>query len=322
VRTIDLNRLIPGDTFDGLQDKFQNTGPDGQPCGSTNATCSAPHATGNARFSNLYFPLPDVNASFDAGVFSLTHKFSHAFQIDGNYTWSHAIDTASYEIGYQQTDPSNQELNRGDSDFDVRNNFVIAGTWQSPFVGGRNSWIGQAVGGWSISGILSKHSGFPFPALIGSCNTNADRNGDGYCPDLPFGYGGGVIPDPSKQQFINGIFPTCQAMNGTVTQASCPIFDFTTLGPGCRCRNMFRGPGYTSLDMALGKEFGLPKKGVLGEGAKLALRANFFNIFNILNLSPFIPATAPTDILNSGQFGRAPDGLAGRVIEFQARFSF
>ncbi|HET6180462.1 MAG TPA: TonB-dependent receptor, partial [Candidatus Sulfotelmatobacter sp.] len=68
VRTIDLNRIMPGDTFDGLQDKFQNNGSNGQLCGPTNPTCLAPHATGNARFNNLYFPLPDVNASYDAAI--------------------------------------------------------------------------------------------------------------------------------------------------------------------------------------------------------------------------------------------------------------
>jgi hypothetical protein len=47
-----------------------------------------------------------------------------------------------------------------------------------------------------------------------------------------------------------------------------------------------------------------------------------FNAFNILNLIPLAPATAPTDIANTASFGRPSDGLAGRVIEFQARFSF
>jgi len=68
----------------------------------------------------------------------------------------------------------------------------------------------------------------------------------------------------------------------------------------------------------LGKDFALP----FGEGSKLEIRANFFNLFNILNLSPLIPATAQTDIVNTGQFGHTSDGLAGRVIEFQARLSF
>ena len=167
------------------------------------------------------------------------------------------------------------------------------------------------LGGWTVSGIMSKHSGFPFSAMIGSCNTNADRNGDGYCPDMPSQYFGGAISNPSKQQFINGIFPNPSAE-----------FDTTTLGPGCRCCNIFTGPGYTSVDVTLGKDFMLPRAAFLGEGSKLAVRANFFNVFNILNLAPLIPATSATDIINTGSFGRAPDGLAGRVIEFQARLSF
>ncbi len=311
VRTIDLNRIMPGDTFDGLQDKFQNTGSNGLACDSTNPTCSAPHATGNNRFSNLYFPLPDVNASYDAGVFGATHAFRHGFQIDATYTWSHAVDTASFEVGYQQTDPSNQLLNRGNSDFDVRHNFVLDALWEIPLFRRRHDFLGAALGGWTVTGILGKHSGFPFSALIGSCNTNADRNGDSYCPDLPFAYHGGVIQSASKQQWINGVFPS------PATE-----FDTATLGPGCRCRNIFSGPGYTSVDMTFGKDFAIPKVAFLGEGSKLAIRANFFNALNLLNLAPLIPATAQTDIANASQFGRTSGGLAGRVIEFQARLSF
>ncbi len=123
---------------------------------------------------------------------------------------------------------------------------------------------------------------------------------------MPFAYNGGALRSPGKQQWINGIFPDPSAE-----------FDTTTLRPGCRCRNIFTGRGYTSVDLTLGKDFALPR-----EGAKLAIRANLFNAFNILKLAPLIPATAPTDIINTGQFGRAPDGLAGRVIEFQARLNF
>lgn len=311
VRTIDLNRIMPGDTFDGTLDYYQNDGSNGLLCGPTNPTCSAPHPTGNNRFSNLYFPLPDVNASYDAGVFSVTRKFSRGLQIDANYTYSHAIDTASFEVGYQQTDPGNPLINKSSSDFDVRHNFVMDALWEIPAFRARHDFLRTALGGWTISGIMSKHSGFPFSALIGSCNTNNDRNGDGYCPDLPFAYNGGVITSASKQQWINGIFPNPAAE-----------FDTTTRGPGCRCRNIFSGPGYTSVDMTLGKIFALPKVAFFGEGSQLEIRANAFNVFNTLNLAPLIPATAQTDIINTGQFGRTSDGLAGRVIEFQARLSF
>jgi hypothetical protein len=313
VRTIDVNRILPGDTFDTepQQDEFQETGSNGQPCGATNPTCLAPHAVGNNRFKSIFIPFPDVNASYDAGIFQVTRRFSHGFQIDGTFTWSHAIDTSSYEIGFQQTDPANQAINRGDSDFDVRRNFVLSTYWELPFFRSPHGIAHTMLGGWTISSIVSKHSGFPFSALVGTCVPNDDRNGDGYCPDLPSAYFGGVIADPNKKQWVNGIFP-----NPAVE------FDKTTLGPGCRCRNIFTGPGYTSVDLTLGKDFALPKVAFLGEGSKVAIRANFFNVFNILNLSPLIPATSATDIANTADFGRSTDGLAGRVIEFQARLSF
>lgn len=318
VRTIDVNRLIPGDTFDGLQDKFQNASADGEPCGPDNPACLAPHATGNNRFGRIFIPLDDVNASYDAAIFQLKHQFSGGLELAGAYTWSHTIDTVSYEIGFQQTDPFNQSLNRGNSDFDVRHNFVLSGLWELPFYRSRKGFAGRALGGWTISGVMSKHSGMPFTALIGACDQNQDRNGDSYCPDMPFQYTGGIIGSPTKQDWINGVFPN--------PAASFPGVDFipdpSVKGPGCRCRNIFSGPGYTSVDMSVGKNFAFPSTGFLGEAARLEIRANFFNLFNILNLQPLVPATSSTDILNGTDFGRSIDGQAGRVVEFQARFVF
>jgi hypothetical protein len=218
-RTIDVNRLLPGDTFDGTQDKFQNDGSNGQPCGPTNPTCLAPHPTGNNRFNRIFIPLPDVNASYDAAVFHITRRFSRGFQIDSTYTWGHAIDASSYEVGFQQTDPSNQSIERGRSDYDVRHNFVLSALWEIPFLRARHGFLGSMLGGWSVSGIMSKHSGFPFSGLIGSCDTNNDRNGDGYCPDLPFAYLGGANTSPDKQQWINGIFST-RRLNSILQRAA------------------------------------------------------------------------------------------------------
>jgi hypothetical protein len=57
------------------------------------------------------------------------------------------------------------------------------------------------------------------------------------------------------------------------------------------------------------------------ENSNLELRANFFNIFNQLNLAPLNfndQGTQPGNPL----FGISSAGLAGRVVELQARFSF
>jgi hypothetical protein len=81
-------------------------------------------------------------------------------------------------------------------------------------------------------------------------------------------------------------------------------------------RNTFHGPGYFDIDATLGKSFGLPNMKVIGENGRIEFRANFFNLFNKLNLY-----NPQTDILNA-HLGEAQNVLGSRVIEMQARFSF
>jgi hypothetical protein len=316
-RTIDMNRFHPGDTFDGNLDGVQSASANGVACGPTNPLCPAPIVVGNNRFGRVFIPLPDVNSSFDAMITQLSHSFASGFTVSALYTWSHSIDFSSYEIGFQQTDPFTQSINKGNSDFDVRHNLGISGYYELPLYRGRHDLLGTVAGGWTLGGVFTKHSGLPFTALIGSCDPNHDLNGDGTCPDMPITYTGGKIAHPSKQDWQNGVFPNIAASfpgSTTIPPAS--------HGPGCRCRNIFEGPGFTQLDLSFGKNFLLPNSRVLGENAKLEFRSNFFNAFNILNLETLAPATSPTDILNTGQFGRPLDGLSGRVIEFQLKLSF
>lgn len=303
LQTIDLNRLVPGDVSTCPSFSVATPFPPGG--------CPPTVILKNPRFNRIFFPEPNVNANYNALVTSFAHKYGYGLSFSVNYTWSHTIDTGSYDIGFQATDPSNPKVDKGNSDFDVRHNFVASGVWEMPFYKGRHDLLGTALGGWLISTVLTKHSGFPFSALIGSCDSARDLNGDGYCPDLPRSYSGGMIVSPTTQQWINGAFPSPQTE-----------FNTTTRGTPCQCRNMFAGPGYADVDLTLGKNFGIPSMGVFGEGAKLELRANVFNFLNTLNLTNFVPATAQTDILNTGQFGHASNAYAGRVIELQARFSF
>src|SRR5262249_32609703 len=50
-------------------------------------------------------------------------------------------------------------------------------------------------------------------------------------------------------------------------------------------RNSFRGPGYFDIDTSIGKSFGLPAMKFLGENAKFNFTANFYNLFNKVNLT-------------------------------------
>jgi hypothetical protein len=262
----------------------------------------------------VFIPQPDVNANYNAMNTRLTRRFSQGFQFDAIYRWAKSIDTLSNEgpgAETNQTFPQDLSQERGPSDFDVRHYLSISGLWDLPFLRGRRDFVGKAFGGWQMDGILTWHTGFPWTPHTGQCVRSANSN-DFVCPSRPPHYFGGALDDTSNEAFIRpfGNFP------GGGLNFFDPNNPNGQLPPGIG-RNSFRGPRYFAVDMSLGKRTGLPA--FLGEGAFLEVKANFFNAFNNLNLAPF-EFFSPT--VDSRDFGRAQSALAGRVVEFQARFNF
>jgi hypothetical protein len=69
------------------------------------------------------------------------------------------------------------------------------------------------------------------------------------------------------------------------------------------------------------KRFGLPHIPGLSDTAGIEIRANAYNLFNTLNLTPF-GFDSPSTRIDNPDFGRAREARSGRVVEFQARLSF
>jgi hypothetical protein len=262
----------------------------------------------------VYIPTPDVNANYNAMNARLTRRFSRGFQFDVLYRWAKSIDTLSNEgpgAVTNQTFPQDLRQERGPSDYDVRHNLAISGLWDLPFLRHRRDFVGKAFGGWQIDGILSAHTGFPWTPHTGQC-VRTPGSQDFVCPSRPPRYFGGALEDTDNEAFIRP--------GGNFPGGGLAFFDPNNpdgrLLPGIG-RNSFRGPRYFSVDMSLGKRTGLPS--ALGEASYFEVKANFFNIFNNLNLAPF-GFFSPN--IDNPDFGRARSALAGRVVEFQARFNF
>ena len=292
----------------------------------------------NPAFFQIFFSTPDVNSNYNALNANVTHRLSRGLQLQANYRWSKSIDQLSYEgPGFvtNQTYPQNNRTERGPSDFDVKHAFNLSSIYELPFFRGRHDFVGAALGGFSISTILTANSGFPWTPVV-SCDQNAfpriQNNSSQVCPARPTGYRGGAGTGTSNDVFITGSnFSGGGTSFFTVTELANGL-----IGPPGVGRNVFRGPKYFNIDISLVKETRLPSGLHLGEGANLELRANFFNIFNKLNLAPFGFSSSSTTIgnfdpnANNGQgmlfnnpnFGKASAGLAGRVVELQARFRF
>ena len=282
----------------------------------------------NPMVSDVDYYSQDANANSNALLGELNHRFSHSFDLDMQYRWAKAMDDGSQPYSTNNY-PWNPQSAWGPSDYNVTQALKIWGVYTPTIFHGSNGWLEKVAGGWSLSGIMNAHTGFPWtPVFNASCNLVYSSgacypSNGGTNQLLPAQYLGGAGADYSNSRFLSagGNFPKGGSAyfvaptytNCTATfPTTCPGFP-QAAGIG---RNSFRGPGYFDIDATLSKSFGLPKMRVLGEGAKLEFRANFYNLFNHLNLNNV--DTAVTD----PHFGEANGALGSRTVEMQARFNF
>jgi hypothetical protein len=277
----------------------------------------------------------------------MKHLMAHHFSADAQFMWSRSMDNASgpYE-NYNFLFDSKKSWGR--SDFDVRRSLKLIAVWQPVIFHGSQNWMEKAVGGWSLSGIANFHTGFGWTPNFGTgrnlyCNLCSYNN-------LRPNYSGGGGNSTSNAAFesgsnfaniLTGQTSTTATVNGnagtvvayTNKYFSVPNFQqaitYNSLGtapvanaglppvPGL-ARNSFVGPGYKDLDASLTKAFGLPNMRVLGDAAKLEIRADFFNFFNITNLD----ARAIQQNITASNFGQDTAILGSRTVSFQARFNF
>jgi hypothetical protein len=264
-------------------------------------------------------------SSFNSLLAEMRHQFAHTFEADVQYRWAHSLDSGSGPY----TEPDYQFLpgyNWGSSDFDSRNEIKMFGIWSPNFFHG-NSLLEKTIGGWTASPIFNYHSGFPFNPTYGGISCNAFYPNQGDCNLRPSKYLGGAGTSQSTDtfktsagHFPNGgtsyfIAPGVYSNPGSWNTSVAPTPTALPGTPGIG-RNAFVGPHYSDIDLALTKAFGLPNMKVIGEGGKLEIRANCFNLFNKLNIGG-----VDTNIPDAN-FGRATGVLGSRTIEGEFHFKF
>jgi hypothetical protein len=272
------------------------------------------------------------DSNYNAMIATISHNFSHSFQASAQYTWARAMDENSGPY-YQDPYPFNTSAAYGRSNYDVRNAFKLFGLWQPVFFRGSHSWIEKVAGGWSLSGILNLHSGFPWDPFY-NASTNFYYQGSGYGQLRPSALLTGAGTSTSNKTFMQSTNPNYGG-DGTKflappTFVAGPSFPATTPGPvpGIH-RNSLNGPGYNDVDFSLAKAFGLPKMKGLGENARFEVRADVYNFFNKNNINVqsidgnlgSVKPDGTVATVNSN-FGVAGGALGSRTVQLQARFSF
>lgn len=282
----------------------------------------------------------------------LKHSFSHQFSADAQFFWAKSMDTGSGPYEEDPYYPFNSLYSYGRSDYNIGKSFKLFGLWQPVIFHGGYGWLEKVAGGWSLSGILTLHTGFPWTPTYGiaqslycsNCNYSTVRGyylggGGTSHSNKAFttgsNFAGIKTGEQAPKQQINGCKQASCAtivaysnkyfsvpnFQSAMTWSNSTGFPASNVAPPPlpgQARNAFDGPHYRDLDASLTKAFGLPAMPVLGENAKFEIRADFFNLFNLLNLN----AQSVSKNIDASNFGKDTSALGARTISFQGRFSF
>jgi hypothetical protein len=201
-----------------------------------------------------------------------------------NYTWSHSLDDLSStfssdiqglsgnyigSLGY--TNPFDPKLDWGNSDYDVRQRFVLSPIWATPWYKSGKG-LGEALGGWTFTGIFTARTGVPF-SVFDYDNVEIGYTVPRLTPATAPTYSVSKSPkNIGTNQFLGMTLPIPSAFAPLNTGYG--ISDFGPFPAGMTARNAFRGPGAWNLDMSIGKTFKLTER--LG----MEFRAEGYDIFN------------------------------------------
>jgi len=213
----------------------------------------------NPNFGTVFYFLGGITSNYQALQLEFQRSVSHGVQALASYTWSHSLDFGSTATAIP--------LTRGNSDFDVRNNFQTGLSWDLPAMQG-NRAVQALLNNWGLDGRGIVRSGFPVP-LTGSLNFDPATGNNSF---------GELNLVPNEPIYLHG----SQYPGGRIINSA--AFSLPTNGiVGSAPRNFVRGFGAAQINLAARREFHLR------DTLSLQFRAEAFNILNHPNFGHIDP---------------------------------
>jgi len=244
------------------------------------------------QFGDIFLISSDSNSSYNSLQASFKRPMGSHMSLWAAYTWSHSIDDQSAFLN-TAPDPNfpqnsyDPNAERGDSSFDMRHRLVVTYVARLPQ---QYRWTRNT----EFHGITTVQSGQPFTNVLGLDNSNTGNTGSQTGSDRPNVVGSWKLSNPTPNEWFN-----------TSAFAMPPAYTFGNAG-----RNIIRGPGFASFDLALVRRFSITERW------KLTLEAQAFNLFNRANFN------LPQTYFDQPTFGQILSAQAPREIQFAARFAF
>jgi hypothetical protein len=251
------------------------------------------------RVTNLFNPNSDfqsvgvtdntATSDYHALQAKFERRLPRGLQVLASYTWSHSIDIASTDATTTVSTPgsiASAQIDRGNSDFDIRHSFTAGVTYDLPSPG-LNKVARATLGGWSVNSFVLARSAPPVNIV-----------GRTFFKD-----GVALAPRPNVNPGVPLELHGTQYPGGKIFNSA--AFTLTPAGEqGDFGRNVLRGFGAAQLDLGIQRRFHI------AERVALSFRAEFFNIFNHPNFgNPNNLLTSPPSPL----FGHSTQTLANSL---------
>jgi hypothetical protein len=280
-------------------------------------------AVNNNAFLHTFTDQTSGHSWYDGLQLQVTERAFHGLQIQGAYTWAHALDDSSDPLvttlnnGNYPIDSFNLRREKGNSGFDTRQRAVINFVYQPNIGRGRghlaDGYVGRIFEGWEMTGIVAWQSGLPYDILgfLDTLHTGlADR---------------ATVVNPKVLKAVGPFGPVLPGGAGVFTGYNLAAFNDesgNTLPipwgvPSNVLRNQFYGPGINNWNVSLAKDTKIKEK------VDFQLRFEFYNLFNRVQFSK--PDANIGDQLfgySSSQIGQNDGTTGARQVQIGAKFNF
>jgi hypothetical protein len=238
-------------------------------------------------FGSITWNEQAASSIYHAFQAKLERRFQDGVTLLGAFTWSKAIDDSSESS--QGRNPFINRYDRGLSSFDVPFNLTLSSIYEMPFFSRSGSAVARSLlSGWTIAGILTLQSGFPFTAAWSADVSNTGLGA------RPVRVCDGKLDNPTIQRWFD---PGCFAAPAQ--------FTFGNSG-----RNILRGDSLELFDLAIYKNIDIR------EQHRLQFRAEFFNAANHPNFA------LPLATINAPGAGQVLNASPGRILQFGIKYRF
>jgi hypothetical protein len=279
-------------------------------------------AVNNNAFEDAFFDESSGHSWYDGLQIQVTERNFHGLQIQGSYTYSHALDDSSDPL-VTTTGNGNFPINsfdlrreKGNSGFDTRHRGVInfvylfnVGRGKAHFSEGV---VGRVLEGWQLSGIAAFQTGLPYD-IFGIADT-LHTNVDDRATVIDFG---ALKTVPATGKFI----PSTAVFTGENLAAFNPdnaaIMPIPFGVPSNVGRNHWYGPGINNWNLNLAKTTAITER------INFQLRFEVYNVFNRTQFAtPVNNIGLPNFGYSTSQVGQNDGTTGARQIQIGGKLNF